>query len=353
MQLEAQNDMKYRKLGSTDIDVSVICLGTMTYGEQNTEQEAHDQLNYAVDRGINFIDTAELYPVPARAETQGLTEDYIGTWLEQRGKRDDLIIATKICGPGPYTHHIRKDPDYTLESIRTALEGSLKRLRTDYVDLYQIHWPARKTNYFSNRGFHKKDKWENNIPEIVHALEQIVKSGKVRYVGISNETPFGLMEYINAARDSDVLKIQTVQNPYNLLNRTYEVGMSEMSLRNSIGLIAYSPMAFGLLSGKYHKKTDTDRDRLNLFKDKMARYRSDQSYLATGEYMKIAEKHGMTLAQMSLAWVNRQEFVDANIIGATTLEQLKENIESIDIELSKEIIKEINAIQDAIPNPAP
>jgi len=345
--------MKYRKLGSTDIDVSVICLGTMTYGEQNTEEDAHDQLNYAVDQGVNFIDTAELYPVPARDETHGLTEAYIGTWLEKRGKRDDLIVGTKICGPGPYTDHIRTDPDYTVQNIKEAVEGSLKRLRTDYIDLYQIHWPARKTNFFSSRGFHKMDKWENNIAEIVDGLEQIVKSGKVRHVGISNETPFGLMEYINAAKKNDYLKIQTVQNPYNLLNRTYETGLSEMSLRNSIGLIAYSPMAFGLLSGKYHKKIDSDRDRLNLFKGKMARYNSDQSQLATSEYLKIAEKHGMTLAQMSLAWVNQQEFITANIIGATTMEQLKENIGSIEIELNKDVIKEINNIQAAIPNPAP
>jgi len=345
--------MKYRKLGSTDIDVSVICLGTMTYGEQNTEPEAHEQLSYAVDQGVNFIDTAELYPVPARGATQGLTEKYIGTWLDRRGKRDDLIIGTKICGPGPYTDHIRKDPDYTVQNIKEALEGSLKRLRTDYIDLYQIHWPARRTNFFSSRGFYKTDDWQNNIEEIVDGLEQIVKSGKVRYVGISNETPWGLMEYINAASKNDVVKIQTVQNPYNLLNRTYETGLSEMSLRNSIGLIAYSPMAFGLLSGKYHKKLDTATDRLNLFKGKMGRYNSDQSQLATSEYLKIAEKYNMTLAQMSLAWVSNQAFVNANIIGATSLEQLKENIGSVEIELSREIIKEINRVQDAIPNPAP
>jgi len=345
--------MKYRKLGATDIDVSVICLGTMNYGEQNTEEDAHQQLEYAVDHEVNFIDTAELYPVPARGATQGLTEQYIGTWLEKRGKRDDLILATKICGPGPYTDHIRTDKDYTATNIAEALEGSLKRLKTDYVDLYQVHWPARQTNFFSRRGFHKADAWQNNIAEIVSGLEKIVKSGKARYVGISNETPWGLMEYIQAAKFNNVIQIQSIQNPYSLLNRTYEVGLSEMSIRTGVGLLAYSPMAFGVLSGKYYQKTDGPSDRLNKFKGKMTRYSSEQSSLATGEYLKIAEKYGMTLAQMSLAWVNHQDFVTANIIGATTLDQLKENIASIDVDLDREIIRDINRVHAAIPNPAP
>jgi len=296
--------MKYRKLGNTDIDVSVICLGTMTYGEQNTEADAHEQLDYAIEQGINFIDTAELYPVPARAATHGLTEDYIGTWLHKRGKRDDLILASKICGPGPYTDHIRVDPDYTADNIKSALETSLKRLQTDYLDLYQIHWPARQTNFFSRRGYHKLDGWEDNIPAIVDALDEVVKSGKVRYVGISNETPWGLMQYVRSAETNEKVKIQSIQNPYNLLNRTFEVGLSEMAIREQVGLLAYSPMAFGVLSGKYNNSTDKPEDRLNRFKGKMARYNSQQSRLATDEYQKIADKHGLSLAQMSLAWIN-------------------------------------------------
>ncbi len=344
--------MEYRKLGNTDIDVSAICLGTMTYGEQNTEAEAHEQLNYAVEQGVNFIDTAELYPVPARAETSGRTEQYIGTWIEKRAKRDDIILATKICGPGPYTDHIRTDLDYTAANIMSALEGNLKRLRTDYVDLYQVHWPARSTNFFGKRGYYHRDGWEDNIASVMEGLDLIVKSGKARHVGISNETPWGMSQYLRSSERSGLTKIQSVQNPYNLLNRTYEVGMAEMSIREEAGLLAYSPMAFGLLSGKYHKNEDTPKSRINLF-ERMSRYKSDQCHLATAKYLEIAEKHGMSLAQMSLAFVTQQRFVTANIIGATTMAQLKENIDSINIKLEKDVIKEINAIHEAIPNPAP
>jgi len=344
--------MEYRKLGVTDVDVSVICLGTMTYGEQNTEAEAHEQLDYAVSQGVNFIDTAELYPVPARAETSGLTEDYIGTWLNKRAKRDDLILATKIAGPGPYTAHIRETPDYTKESISQAVDNNLKRLQTDYIDLYQIHWPARKTNFFGTRGYSKKDNWQNNFLTILQGLQEQVDAGKIRYIGISNETPWGLMEYLKLHAVHGLPRVMSVQNPYNLLNRTYETGLSEMSIREKAGLLAYSPMAFGLLSGKYHKKLDAPGDRMNKFKT-MSRYNTEQCRLATQQYIEIAEKYGISPAQMSLAWINQQEFVTANIIGATSMEQLKENIGSIDIKLSKECIKEINDIQELIPNPAP
>jgi len=336
--------MEYRKLGVTDVDVSVICLGTMTYGEQNTEAEAHEQLDYAVSQGVNFIDTAELYPVPARAETSGLTEDYIGTWLNKRAKRDDLILATKIAGPGPYTAHIRETPDYTKESISQAVDNNLKRLQTDYIDLYQIHWPARKTNFFGTRGYSKKDDWQNNFLTILQGLQEQVDAGKIRYIGISNETPWGLMEYLKLHAVHGLPRVMSVQNPYNLLNRTYETGLSEMSIREKAGLLAYSPMAFGLLSGKYHKKLDAPGDRMNKFKT-MSRYNTEQCRLATQQYIEIAEKYGISPAQ--------QEFVTANIIGATSMEQLKENIGSIDIKLSKECIKEINDIQELIPNPAP
>jgi len=323
--------MEYRKLGVTDVDVSVICLGTMTYGEQNTEAEAHEQLDYAVSQGVNFIDTAELYPVPARAETSGLTEDYIGTWLNKRAKRDDLILATKIAGPGPYTAHIRETPDYTKESISQAVDNNLKRLQTDYIDLYQIHWPARKTNFFGTRGYSKKDDWQNNFLTILQGLQEQVDAGKIRFIGISNETPWGLMEYLKLHAVHGLPRVMSVQNPYNLLNRTYETGLSEMSIREKAGLLAYSPMAFGLLSGKYHKKLDAPGDRMNKFKT-MSRYNTEQCRLATQQYIEIAEKYGISPAQMSLAWINQQEFVTANIIGATSME---------------------HEVQNSIPNPAP
>ena len=344
--------MKFRKLGITDIDVSVICLGTMTYGEQNTEAEAHEQLDYAVTQGVNFIDTAELYPVPARAETSGRTEEYIGTWLKKRGKRDDLILATKIAGPGPYTAHIRETPDYTKQSIGEAVDKSLKQLQTDYIDLFQIHWPARKTNFFGVRGYSKKDQWENNFLTILQGLQEQVDAGKIRYIGISNETPWGFMEYLKLHAVHGLPRVMTVQNPYNLLNRTYETGMAEMSIREKAGLIAYSPMAFGMLSGKYHKKIDVPSDRINKFKT-MSRYSTEPCLNATQQYIDIAEKYGITPAEMSLAWINQQEFVTANIIGATKISQLKENIGSINITLPKECIHEINEVQKVIPNPAP
>ncbi len=344
--------MEYRKLGLTDINVSVICLGTMTWGEQNTEAEAHEQLSYAIDQGVNFIDTAELYAVPARAETQGKTEEHIGTWLSKRGKRDDLIIATKIAGPGLYTKHIREAADYTGETIAEAVDGSLKRLQTDYIDLYQIHWPARRTNFFGVRGYSKVDTWENNFLTILESLQKQVDAGKIRYIGISNETPWGLMEYLKLHAVHGLPRVMSVQNPYSLLNRTYEVGLAEMSIREKAGLLAYSPMAFGMLSGKFHKGTDKPTDRINKFKT-MSRYNTDNCREATRQYIAIAEKYVMTPSQMSLAWVNHQQFLTANIIGATSMIQLKENISSIDIILSKECIKEINHVHNMIPNPAP
>lgn len=344
--------MEYRNLGRTDIKVTSICLGTMTWGQQNTEAEAHEQLDYAIGEGINFIDTAELYAVPARAETQGLTEQYIGTWLSKRGKRDDLVIATKIAGPGPYTDHIRTDLDFTPQNIADAVDGSLKRLQTDYIDLYQIHWPARQTNFFGKRGYHHRDDWENNIKSVLEGLQAQVKAGKIRHIGISNETPWGLMEYLRMSEQYDLPRVVSVQNPYSLLNRLYEVGMAEMSIREDAGLLAYSPMAFGLLSGKYHKGQDKPTDRINQF-ERMQRYNGDNAKMAAGKYVEIAEKHGLNPAQMSLAWVTSQRFVTANIIGATTMSQLKENIASANISLSKEVIRAINAIHDILPNPAP
>jgi len=344
--------MKYRKLGTTEEEVSVICLGTMTWGNQNTAAEGHAQMSYAIDHGVNFFDTAELYAVPASPETSGKTETIMGTWFKETGNRDKVFLASKIAGPGPYTKHIREASDYSPESLTEAVEGSLKRMQTDMIDLYQIHWPARSTNFFGKRGYYHRDGWEDNIGMILETLQEIIKSGKVRYIGISNETPWGMMTYLKHSAAKGLPRIMSNQNPYSLLNRTYEIGLAEMSIREKVGLLAYSPMAFGRLSGKYIDGTDTPRSRINL-QNSMGRYNSENSIAATQKYYDIAKANGWSLAQMSLAWVNQQRFVTSNIIGATSVDQLKENIESIDLEIPKEVIKEINAVHESIPNPAP
>ena len=346
--------MELKTLGTTDLKVSKICLGTMTFGEQNTEAEGHEQLNFAIDNGINFIDTAEMYSVPGRAETSGSTERIIGTWLRNRTDRASIVLATKIVGPSPGLEYIRSPLDYKPASIHTALENSLKRLQTDYVDIYQLHWPERNTNYFSKRSYvHDFDeKWEDNFLEILETMESLVKTGKIRHFGLSNETPWGLMRFLHLAEKHNLPRCLSIQNPYGLLNRTFEVGLGEIAMRENVSLLAYSPMGFGLLSGKFHKKQDTPNDRINKFK-KFARYNSPQSWEATARYIEIAEKNGMTPAQMALAFVNDQPFVGSNIIGATSMAQLKENISSAAIKLSGEVLAEIEEVQNAIPNPAP
>ncbi|MEL6388569.1 MAG: NADP(H)-dependent aldo-keto reductase [Bacteroidota bacterium] len=345
--------MEYRKLGRTDLEVSVICLGTMNMGEQNDEQEGHEQLDYSLDQGVNFIDTAELYSVPPKPETQGSTERIIGTWIKKRGRRDDFILATKIAGPAEFTKHIRTDSDFTPATLDAAIEGSLHRLQTDYIDLYQLHWPSRKTNFFGKRGYSRHDgQWEDYCLEILRALQKHVDAGHIRYVGLSNETPWGLSHYLHLADKHELPRMVSVQNPYSLLNRLYEVGLAEMSIREDAGLLAYSPMAFGLLSGKYHKGTDKPTDRINKY-ERMSRYNGANCHSATAKYLTIAEKYDLSLAQMSLAFVNQQPFLTSNIIGATTMSQLAENISSIDIELSRECLNEIEAVHEEIPNPAP
>ncbi len=346
--------MKYTILGNTDIQVSKICLGTMTFGEQNTEEDAHIQLNYAISKGINFIDTAELYAVPSTAENNGLTEKYIGTWLKDRTDRDQLIIATKIAGPATFAKYIRDPLRFTPDQIRIAIEGSLQRLQTDYVDLYQLHWPERKTNFFGKLGYvhDTSDEWEDNMLEILQTFSTLIQEGKIRYFGVSNETPWGMMRYLHLADKHDLPRCVSIQNPYSLLNRTFEVGLAEIAIREQAGLLAYSPMAFGLLSGKYHQDEKPNDARLTLY-PRMARYNGHLSYDATSKYIQIAEKYGFTLAQLSLAFVNSQPFLTSNIIGATTMDQLKENIDSIDIELSEDILKEIDEVHTEIPNPAP
>ncbi len=345
--------MKYTTLPNTNIKVSKICLGTMTWGNQNTQDEGFAQMDYALDHGVNFFDTAEMYAVPASPETYGSTEIIIGNWFAKTGQRDKVVLATKIAGNGDYTAHIRTN-GFAPEAIKEGIHNSLKRLQTDYIDLYQLHWPERDTNFFSKRDYkhNPNDPWKDNFNEILHTLDGFIKEGKIRHIGISNEKAWGTMRYLEESKENDLPKMITIQNPYSLLCRTFEGDLAEVSIRENIGLLAYSPMAFGVLSGKYVKGTAADNARLKLF-PQFARYNSGQSEAATKQYLKIAEDNGLSLAQMSLAFVNQQPFLTSNIIGATNLEQLKENIDSINVTLSDGVLAQINAVHDVIPNPAP
>jgi len=343
-----------RPLGKTGLDVTSICLGTMTWGEQNTEAEAHEQLSYACDeRGINFIDTAELYPVPPKADTQGRTEQYIGSWLTKRGQRDDLVIATKACGPGEWVNYFRGGPRHTKAHLEAAIDASLARLQTDYVDLYQLHWPDRPTNFFGQLGYtHVDGADETPIDEILTALESLVVSGKVRAIGLSNETPWGVMTFLEIARREGLPVVASIQNPYSLLNRTFEIGLSEIAHRESVGLLAYSPLAFGVLSGKYLGGKRPEGARLTLF-DRFSRYSNPEATKATEAYAALAAEHGLSLTEMALAFVTSRPFVTSNIIGATSIEQLKENIDTHDVKLSDAILDGIEAIHISQPNPSP
>ena len=344
--------MEYRVLPQTDVKVSKICLGTMTFGNQNTEAEGHLQMNYALDKGINFFDTAELYPVPATAETQGETERIMGTWFQKTGNRDKVILASKVAGPGDYTKHIRDNMSFNKAHIDEAIHNSLKRLQTDYIDLYQLHWPERDNNRFGQRGFvHNPDnKWEENFEAVLDALQAHVKKGTIRHIGLSNETPWGMMRFLQASNEERPRMI-TVQNPYSLLCRPFEVGNAEVCHYENIGLLAYSPLGFGVLSGKYIQRTAPENARLMLF-PRFNRYSSEQSTEATKRYMKLANDHNLTITQMALAFVNDRPFVTSNIIGATTMEQLKENIDTASVVLSKEVLKGIDKIHSEIPDPA-
>lgn len=346
--------MKYRKLGTTNEDVSVICLGTMTWGVQNSEKEAHEQLDYAFEQGVNFIDTAEMYPVPPTADTYTLTEQYIGRWEKLKTHRDKVFLATKIAGPGLGDYIRGGNNDFSKKHIVEACEASLKRLNVDTIDLYQLHWPERTTNYFGQLGFEGLSEDEKFTPflERLQTLGQLQKEGKIRHIGLSNETPWGFMKYLEIAEREGLPRVQSVQNPYSLLNRSYEVGNAEVSLREKAGLLAYSPLGFGVLTGKYRGGKRPEKARLTLW-DRFSRYTNPQGTDATEKYCQLAEKHGLTPTQMALAFVNSRSFVTANIIGATTMEQLKENIASIEIELSPEVREEINKIHQMIPNPCP
>ncbi len=346
--------MEYRKLGNTGLEVSALCLGTMTYGKQNTQEEASAQLDLAVERGINFIDTAEMYPVPPEKDTQGATETMIGNWLTARGKRDDLIIATKIAGPGLGTVRDGKG-DYSLANIETAVDESLQRLQTDVIDLYQLHWPARNSNFFGKLGFTPDPDEADPVPEmlaVLESLQKMVDAGKIRYVGLSNESAWGTMKFLELAERHGLPRTVSVQNPYNLLNRSYEVGLAEVSHREQVGLLPYSPLAFGVLSGKYLGGERPENARLTLF-DRFTRYTKDPGIRATEAYVNLAREHGLDPAQMALAWVTSRPFVTSNIIGATTMAQLQSDIESADLALSDEVLDAIEAIHAEAPNPCP
>ena len=346
--------MKYNTLPHTNLEVSKICLGTMTWGRQNTETEGHEQMDYAFEQGINFFDTAELYPVPAKKELYALTEEIIGNWFKKTGNRDKIVLASKIAGNGDYTKFIRTT-GFKKEALIEAVEGSLTRLQTDYLDLYQLHWPERRTNFFGERGYkhYANDYWKDNIHQVLETLRDLVSEGKIRHVGLSNETPWGAMRFLEESKvHTSLPRMATIQNPYNLLNRTFEVGLSEISMRENLSLLPYSPLGFGVLSGKYLGGMKPATGRVTLFPN-YNRYSGDTAMEATQKYYDLAQEHNLSLTQMALAFVNSRPFVKSNIIGATTMTQLKENIDSINIELSDEVLTSIDAIHAQIPNPAP
>lgn len=344
--------MKLRALGRSGLQVSVVGLGTMTWGEQNSEAEAHAQLDEAIAQGINFIDAAEMYPVPPRAETQGRTEQYLGSWLKARGRRDRVIVATKATGPADFPW-LRGGPRPSRAHLREAIEGSLRRLQTDYVDLYQIHWPDRSTNFFGKLGYEPKDDaGAVPIEETLEALDALVRAGKVRHVGISNETPWGLQEYLRLAAARAWPRIASIQNPYNLLNRSFEVGLAEFAHREAVPLLAYSPLGFGVLSGKYLGGARPPQGRLTRF-SRFTRYTGERVERAVAAYVDLARRHGLDPAQMALAYVASRPFVASMLIGATTMAQLRANIAAGALALPEDVVAQIENIHRDHPNPAP
>ena len=345
--------MKFRKLGTTDVDVSLICLGTMTCGTQNTEKDAFEQMDYSVSQGVNFFDTAEIYSVPPTSESYGKTEVMIGNWFEKRKNRHKIILASKVAGPG--CDWIRGGGNnFDEKKIGEAIDSSLKRLKTDYIDLYQLHWPERSTNYFGNRDFlynNKEGNW-NSFENILEALEKFIKSGKIRYVGMSNETPYGLSRYLEISKNKGAPRMMSVQNPYNLVNRTYEIGMSEISIREKCGLLVYYPLAAGGLSGKYRNGKMPKYSRMALFKG-WERHLNPLAMKAYDKYFELAKDLNLTMVQLAQSFVNSRPFVTSNIIGATTMDQLKENVESINIEFTDEMMVRVNEIHNNNPNPSP
>ena len=346
--------MNYKKLGNTSLKVSTICLGTMTWGKQNTMEEGFEQMDYALEKGVNFFDAAEMYPSPCDKETYGDTEKIIGEWFAKKKNRSKIILASKISGPG--MSYIRGGGlQFSEKNISTAIENSLKRLKTDYIDLYQLHWPERKTNFFGKLGYEHKDDNENwnDFEQILITLEKFIKQGKIRYIGLSNETAWGLSKFLEISKTKNLPRMVSVQNPYNLLNRTYEIGLAEVSIREQSGLLAYSPLASGYLSGKYRNGKMPKNSRMDLFFDSWPRYRTPNGEIAIDKYFEISKKHNLNFAQMSIKFCEIQPFMTSVIIGATTMEQLKINIESVNVNLNEEIIKDINNIQKLYPNPCP
>lgn len=345
--------MRYTTLQNTQIKISKIGLGTMTFGQQNTEADGHQQIDFALDQGINFIDVAEMYPVPAREGTYGDTEKIIGTWLKKNGRREEIVLATKIAGPNRGMEYVREDLTFSKKNILLSIEKSLQRLQTDYIDLYQLHWPERKSNMFGQRGFKfQDDAWEDNFQEVLTTFQECIAQGKIRAIGVSNETPWGTMRFLEESKMNNLPRIQTIQNPYSLLNRTFEVGLSEMCYHEKVGLLAYSPLGFGVLSGKFLEGQKHPDARITLFPN-FSRYNSAQSTQATKLYRDIAHSHGLTLTELALGFVHQQPFVSSTIIGATTFKQLEENIKTHTVVLSNEILHEIDRVQELIPNPAP
>ena len=349
--------MQLKPLANTGILVPEICLGTMTFGEQNTQAEAFQQLEYALDQGLFFWDTAEMYPVPPKPETQGATETILGNWIAQRGKRDQLFIASKIAGPSQGGSHIRDGQTrFTAAEISSAIDGSLKCLQSDYIDLYQLHWPQRPTNFFGKLGYGNTEAQQDTditaLEETLSALSDEIKKGRIRYIGLSNETPWGTLKFLHLAEKLGLEKVVSVQNPYSLLNRTYEIGMSEIAHYENVGLLAYSPLAFGYLTGKFRNGARPENARVTLF-SRFSRYSNPESEWATEQYAQLAERHGLTLTQLSLAFIKQQFFVTSTIIGATNLDQLKENIQAFEIDLSAEVLQGIEDIHRQQPNPAP
>ena len=345
--------MNYKKLGNTDLKVSTICLGTMTWGEQNTQEEGFEQMDYALDQGVNFWDTAEIYSIPPKSETFGHTEIIIGNWFKKTKKREKVILATKVAGP--MRSYVRGGGNqFGIKNMTEAIDGSLKRLQTDYIDLYQLHWPDRQSNFFGKLGY--KFEEESDFIDLKLQLEVLsdnVKKGKIRYIGLSNETPWGLMKFLSLAEKFGLPRIVSVQNPYSLLNRSYEVGMAEISIREKCGLLAYSPLAFGMLTGKYDNGAKPDGARLTLYSNMYTRYTKPKGLKYSEKFNSLAREHGLTPVQMALGFVNSRDFLTSNIIGATDLEQLKDNINSFRINLTDDVISEIEKIHDENPYPCP
>lgn len=345
--------MEKRQLGRTELDVTALCLGTMTWGEQNDEREAFAQMDHAKAAGVNFIDTAEMYPVPPKPDTYATTERYIGNYFKARGNRADWVLASKIAGPGNGISHIRDGQlKMNRQHLVAALDASLQRLQTDWIDLYQLHWPERSTNFFGQLGYRHQDQDFTPIEETLEVLDEQVKAGKIRHIGLSNETPWGAMKFLQIAEARGWPRAVSIQNPYNLLNRSFEVGLAEIAIREQCGLLAYSPLAFGMLSGKYEQGARPAGARITLF-SRFARYTNPQSQAACSRYVTLAREHGLDPARMALAYVTRQPFVTSTIIGATSLEQLDSNLASAELQLSAEVLEAIEAIHTRQPNPAP